>query len=49
MKSILNSKNITTVFAFLLVVLFLSSCNRGGYGCPYELEAASNLLNMIGK
>ena len=28
------------------VVLF-SSCSRGGYGCPYELEAATDVLKSV--
>lgn len=49
MKSILNSKNVFTLLAFLFIVVMLSSCNRGGYGCPYELEIANDVLNTLAK
>lgn len=33
--------------ALLFVVAFLSSCNRGGTGCPYELSAAADVIFHI--
>ena len=46
MKKI-NFKNVTLAVLVLGLVTFLSSCSRGGYGCPYELEAANNILQSI--
>lgn len=40
-------KNVSTFLALLLLVAIMTSCNRGGVGCPYELEAASNVLMNI--
>lgn len=37
-------KSLKLIMGLALVVMVLSSCNRGGYGCPYELEAAGNIL-----
>lgn len=31
-------KNIAGIVVLLLIVVFMSSCNRGGTGCPYELS-----------
>lgn len=42
-----SMKNILGVGALLLVVAFLSSCNRGGVGCPYELSAATDVIFHI--
>lgn len=42
-----NQKNLLLGFAALFAITILSSCSRGGYGCPYELEAASNILQNI--
>jgi len=41
-------KSLTTVLAVLMLVAVLTSCNRGGVGCPYEMEVATNtLINLI--
>jgi len=40
-------KNLSRVLALVAVVAIFSSCNRGGVGCPYELEAASNILMHV--
>jgi hypothetical protein len=40
-------KNVSTLLGLLLLIVVMTSCNRGGVGCPYELEAASNLLINI--
>lgn len=40
-------KNLSTVMAVLMFVAILTSCNRGGVGCPYELEAATNALMHV--
>ena len=42
-----SMKNILGVGALLLVVAFLSSCSRGGVGCPYELSAATDVIFHI--
>ena len=42
-----SMKNILGVGAFLLTVAFLSSCSRGGVGCPYELSAAADVIFQI--
>ena len=42
-------KNVSTVLGLLLLVAVMTSCNRGGVGCPYELEAATNVLMSIVK
>lgn len=42
----MNSKKISKILVAVAIVtvgLSMTSCNRG-YGCPYELEAAVNLL-----
>ncbi len=40
-------KNLSKLVALLAVVAIFSSCNRGGVGCPYEMEAATNILMQI--
>jgi len=40
-------KNLSAVLALLVIVAVLSSCNRGGVGCPYEMEAAQNIITSI--
>ncbi|MDF1696655.1 MAG: hypothetical protein P1U56_12515 [Saprospiraceae bacterium] len=40
-------KNLSTVLGILLLAAVFTSCNRGGVGCPYELEAATNVLMNI--
>ena len=42
-----NLKNLSTVLGVLMLVAVLASCNRGGVGCPYELEAATNALMHV--
>jgi hypothetical protein len=42
-----SMKNILSVGALLLGVAFLSSCSRGGVGCPYELSAAADVIFHI--
>ena len=43
-KSIL--KTMGAVFALLLFVSVLSSCNKG-YGCPGELSLPTNIVNIF--
>lgn len=34
-----NSYNgLAVIFGFLLLTSAMTSCSRGGYGCPYELK-----------
>lgn len=40
-------KNLTTFLGLAMFVFVLTSCNRGGYGCPYEMEAAANVLQEL--
>jgi hypothetical protein len=45
----MNRKNIlkiTVVLVAAIVVVGMSSCNRG-YGCPYELKAAAKVVSCI--
>lgn len=37
-------KNLSTLLALFMLVAVMTSCNRGGVGCPYEMEAATNVL-----
>ena len=37
-------KIVSKLVALLAVVAIFSSCNRGGVGCPYEMEVATNIL-----
>lgn len=39
-----SMKNILSVGVIFLAVAFLSSCSRGGVGCPYELSAAEDVI-----
>lgn len=40
-------KNLAIALLTVTSILFLSSCNRGGYGCPYELKAPASLIHII--
>ena len=40
-------KNLTAVLGFGMLIAVLASCSRGGYGCPYELEIASEAINCL--
>lgn len=40
------SRKIIYVAAALIMVVAFSSCNRG-YGCPYELKTAVNIIAPI--
>jgi hypothetical protein len=40
-------KHLSKLVALVAVVAIFSSCNRGGVGCPYELEAATNILMQV--
>jgi len=40
-------KNLSTLFAFVMLVAVMTSCNRGGVGCPYEMEAATNAIMHV--
>jgi hypothetical protein len=42
-----NQKSLLLGLVAIVAITVLSSCSRGGYGCPYELEAASNILQNI--
>lgn len=42
-------KNFAGVATLLLIVAVLSSCNRGGTGCPYELSIAADVIFQIMK
>lgn len=33
-----SSKGLAVTFGFLLLTSAMTSCSRGGYGCPYELK-----------
>jgi len=41
------AKNLSRLLALVAVVAIFSSCNRGGVGCPYEMEAATNILMHV--
>jgi hypothetical protein len=43
----MDFKKIVKVGLILAMVVYFSSCNRGGVGCPYELNAGLDLLNLI--
>ena len=43
----MNSKNLIKAATLLALVVFMTSCNRGGTGCPFELEAGFQLLDMF--
>lgn len=43
----MNSKKLIKVAALLTLVVFMTSCNRGGTGCPYELDAGFALLEFF--
>lgn len=43
----MKKKNLLKIVALLLVTVFLSSCSRGGYGCPYEMNIGFDLLNWF--
>ncbi|MFT4536701.1 MAG: hypothetical protein ACJA1A_002968 [Saprospiraceae bacterium] len=46
----MNSKTVkifSRLLALVAVVAVFSSCNRGGVGCPYELEVATNILMQV--
>ncbi|NNF32898.1 MAG: hypothetical protein HKN68_02255 [Saprospiraceae bacterium] len=45
----MNSKKLIRAVSFLALVLFLSSCNRGGTGCPFELSAGLDLLQLLAR
>lgn len=47
MKRNLSGK-LTLIVACALMAVFFSSCNRG-YGCPYELKSAVNVIIPIVK
>lgn len=41
-------KNVLGVIALVMIVAFMSSCNRGGTGCPYELSILTDgILSLI--
>ncbi len=41
-------KNLAFATIALVAVLTMSSCGRGGYGCPYELKVPTpSLINII--
>lgn len=40
-------RKLVKVGLVLLMVVYLSSCNRGGTGCPYELNAGLDLLDLF--
>ncbi|MEE9438140.1 MAG: hypothetical protein V3V14_04010 [Saprospiraceae bacterium] len=40
-------KNVKTILALFVIAVVLTSCNRGGTGCPYEMEVATNILTNI--
>lgn len=39
-----TSKMITLIAAVALMAVLFSSCSRGGHGCPYELQAATDCI-----
>jgi len=41
------TKSIKAFMGLVLVATILSSCSRGGYGCPYELEIAVDAINCL--
>ena len=43
-------KQLAAGLAFLVLVSVFTSCNRNGYGCPYELKApTTTLIKCIAK
>ena len=40
-------KNIVALLGLALVAVFITSCSRGGYGCPYEIEVAGEVLKSV--
>lgn len=47
MRNFKNNNRLFTILILLVAVFTLSSCNRGGYGCPNELQLAFDLLSFI--
>jgi hypothetical protein len=43
----LDLRKLAKVGLLLAMVVYFSSCNRGGTGCPYELDAGLNLLDLF--
>ncbi|HRD08600.1 MAG: hypothetical protein U0V54_07000 [Saprospiraceae bacterium] len=39
-------KTVAVALMFVAVLAGMSSCNRGGYGCPYELKAPVSLFSL---
>ncbi|MBK8698068.1 MAG: hypothetical protein IPN29_00120 [Saprospiraceae bacterium] len=39
-------KNLTIALFVLSAMVTMSSCGRGGYGCPYELKAPVSLFSF---
>ncbi len=42
-------KTVHTIIALFVVAFIVSSCNRGGSGCPYEMQIATDVLMNIVK
>ncbi len=40
-------KNLTIALVALFTITLLSSCGRGGYGCPYELKISTPVFSIL--
>lgn len=43
------SKSVAVLFAVLVTASVFTSCNRNGYGCPYELNVPTSIVKCIVK
>jgi len=43
----MNSNKLIKAAALLALVVFMTSCNRGGTGCPFEMDAGLTLLDLF--
>lgn len=46
LENMCNSKlkQLISGMAFLVLISVFTSCNRNGYGCPYELKAPTTAI-----
>lgn len=48
MKRNITSKTVLAFVGFVALAMLVSSCSRGGHGCPYELQAAADVIKHLG-
>lgn len=41
------SRFVQVLLGAVVIASVFTSCSRGGYGCPYEIEAAIDLTNCL--